>query len=83
MTENAALLEKIRNLPPEKMRQIEDFVDLIDQHNGNDVSHSSDSRISPLEDLGITREAAAEQRAALSTFAEDWELTEMSIYDEL
>ena len=84
MIENTALLEKIRRLPPEKIRQIEDFVDLIDQNNGkNSTLDSASSRISELEKRGITREAAAEQRAALSTFADDWELPEMNIYDEV
>lgn len=84
MTVNTALLEKIRSLPPEKIRQIEDFVDLIDQKNGKETTPgSANSQISELEKRGITRKDAAEQRAALLTFADDWELPEMSIYDEL
>lgn len=77
--ENIGLIEKIRRLPPDKVREIEDFVDFLDERsrrNGADEARSLESR-------GISREDAAEQRAALSTFAEDWELPEMEVYDEL
>lgn len=32
--------------------------------------------------LGIGKEEAAEMRARLSTFAEDWDRPEMDVYDE-
>lgn len=80
--ENVGLIEKIRRLPPDKVQEIEDFVDFLDQRNNNG-SHKVISPAHNLETLGISREDAAEQRAALSTFAEDWELPEMEIYDQL
>ncbi len=36
-----------------------------------------------LAELGISREEAAKQRAALATFAEDWDRPEMDAYDQL
>ena len=36
-----------------------------------------------LEDHGIDRRRAAELRAQLQSFAEDWERPEMDVYDEL
>lgn len=77
--ENVGLLEKIRRLPPDKVRELEDFVDLLDERSGQNGS----DKTSVLESRGISREDAAEQRAALSTFAEDWELPEMNVYDEV
>lgn len=34
-----------------------------------------------IDDLGWTREKAAEMRGALSAFAEDWDDPEMDVYD--
>ena len=36
-----------------------------------------------LAELGISKEQVAKQRAALATFAEDWERPEMDAYDRL
>lgn len=77
--EKIGLIEKIRRLPPDKVREIEDFVDFLDEKNGQNGA----DKTGPLESRGISREDAAEQRAAFSTFAEGWELPEMDVYDEL
>jgi hypothetical protein len=74
--ENLALIEKIRRLPPEKLQEIQEFVDLLDQQSTREHPDSLAAR-------GISCEEAAEQRAALMTFADDWELPEMDVYDEL
>jgi hypothetical protein len=71
--QNSALIEKIRNLPPETAGEVEDFVDfLTEKKSKNDISNPE-----------ITIDEIAEHRAALSSFAEDWELPEMEIYDKL
>jgi len=72
---NLGLIEKITNLPPQRVSEVEDFVDFLTQR-------ESAGNVN-LSDLGISREEAAEQRAALSSFAEDWELPEMGVYDKL
>lgn len=74
--ENLGLIEKIRRLPPEKIQEIEEFVDHLDKQAAPERADSFALR-------GISSEEAAEQRAALVTFAEDWELPEMDVYDDL
>ena len=79
--ENLGLIEKIQQLPPDTISEIEDFVDFLREkklRQGNNKAPGSD-----LLSLGISLEAAAEQRSALSTFAEDWEHSGMEVYDEL
>ncbi len=82
--ENSSLIEKIRKLPAEKLDEIEKLVDFW-CHQAKEINGSPklDIRECDLEARGISREDAAAQRAALSTFAEDWELPQMNIYDEL
>ena len=73
--QNLVLIEKITNLPPRRISEVEDFVDFLTQReSGGHVS---------LAELGITPEDAAAQRFALASFAEDWERPEMEVYDNL
>lgn len=84
--QNSALIEKIQNLPPEIINEVEDFVDFLaeKQRKSNlDDSENSESESVNLRERGISREEAAAQRAALSSFAEDWEQPEMEVYDKL
>lgn len=83
--QNLGLLEKIQKLPPETIIEVEHFVDFLTkkQTDGNRKGENPVSEGSDLEQLGISKKEAAEQRAALASFAEDWELPEMEIYDKL
>ena len=84
--QNSALIEKIQNLPPEIINEVEDFVDFLaeKQRKRNlDDSANSETESVNLRERGISREEAAAQRAALSSFAEDWEQPEMEVYDKL
>lgn len=78
---NVSLIEKIQNLPPETVSEVEDFVDFLAEKRSKRNGGSSGSV--DLRYLGIGLEEAAEQRAALSSFAEDWERPEMEVYDKL
>ena len=81
---NVGLIEKIRKLPPDKVQEIEDFVDFLDQRNkGKNDSGKLGTMAPDLKTRGIGRKDAAQQRAALSSFAQDWERPEMDVYDEL
>lgn len=83
--QNLALIEKIQNLPPEIVSEVEDFVDFLTEkkakRSGSKESFAIEN--SDLQKRGISKTEAAEQRAALASFAEDWELPEMEIYDKL
>jgi hypothetical protein len=82
--QNIGLIEKIQRLPVEKIREVEDFVEFLDQKQTNSKFHgSSEPILTDLEVRDITRESAAEQRAALMTFADDWDHPDMQIYDEI
>ena len=78
---NLGLIEKISNLPPQRINEVEDFVDFLAEKDAVDSTNGSPSV--NLRDLGIKAAEAAEQRAALASFAEDWERPEMDIYDKL
>lgn len=82
--QNSDLIEKIQSLPLETINEVEDFVDFLTQKQTkqNGERDSANERIS-LQERGISRKEAAEQRANLNTFVEDWELPAMEIYDEL
>ena len=41
-----------------------------------------DAKIIDLRERGIDEEAAADLRARLQPFAEDWEIPEMNVYDD-
>jgi hypothetical protein len=71
--QNSALIEKIRNLPPDIVDEVEDFVDFL-------TEKKSKNGFSSIE---VTKEEIAEHRTSLTSFAEDWELPEMEIYDKL
>lgn len=82
--QNSALIEKIQNLPPEIIDEVEDFVDfLAEKQRKRNLDDSEHSETVNLRERGISREEAAKQRAALSSFAEDWEQPEMEVYDKL
>jgi hypothetical protein len=79
------LIEKIEHLPPHKIAEVEDFVDFLSskiQPNG-DVAETGAVTVATLRDMGIEANSAAEQRAALASFTEDWERPDMDIYDSL
>ena len=72
--QNAALIEKIRNLPAETASEVEDFVDFLSEKELGKVY---------LSEYGISKEQSANQRATLLSFADDWNDPSMEIYDEL
>lgn len=80
------LIEKIQGLPPDSISEVEDFVDFLagkqSKRNGGNIEKNESGNVN-LRDLGISAAEAAEQRAALSSFAEDWERAEMEVYDKL
>lgn len=80
------LIEKIQRLPPQTVSEVEDFVDFLSEkrskQNG-DHFEPSEPGVVNLRELGISAQEAAEQRAALSSFVEDWERPEMEVYDKL
>ena len=80
------LIEKIQSLPPESVSEVEDLVDFLankqSRRNGEDAENGQSGSVN-LRNLGISSDEAAEQRAALLTFAEDWERPEMDVYDRL
>ena len=78
---NLGLIEKIINLPPQRVSEVEDFVDFLTARESNQ-GLATPGTVN-LRDLGIDAEEAAEQRAVLSSFAEDWERPEMEVYDDL
>ena len=82
---NVGLIEKITKLPPERMTEVENFVDFLSGKESRQHAESDDGSLGTinLRDLGISAEDAAQQRAALSSFAEDWERPEMEVYDKL
>jgi hypothetical protein len=84
--QNSALIEKIQNLPPETASEVEDFVDFLTakqtKQNHCHVDKSSTESIN-LRERGVTVAEAAAQRAALASFAEDWERPDMEVYDKL
>lgn len=84
--QNSALIEKIQNLPLEIINEVEDFVDFLTEKQRNrnsENSENSETESINLRERGISREEAAAQRAALASFAEDWEQPEMEVYDKL
>lgn len=84
--QNSALIEKIQNLPPDVIDEVEDFVDfLAEKQRKRSFDHSENSTTENvnLRERGISRAEATAQRIALSSFAEDWEQPEMEAYDKL
>ena len=84
-----AIQEKVRSLPDEQQQEVLEFVENL-QQNARREGPASLSSIGGgngkrtevnLHEHGISREQAADLRARLSTFAEDWERPEMDIYD--
>ncbi len=81
--QNIGLIEKIQNLPPEKISEVEDFVDHLTEKGVVENSGNPSNGNVNLQEQGITEEEAAEQRSTLLSFAEDWETQGMEVYDEL
>jgi hypothetical protein len=94
--QNTGLIEKIQNLPPETIVEIEHYVDFlaekqkVKQRIRTDTKSIASNRKDcektgsvNLRERGINAEEAAAQRAAFAAFAEDWERPEMEIYDKL
>ncbi|MGI8787607.1 MAG: DUF2281 domain-containing protein [Pyrinomonadaceae bacterium] len=84
--QNAGLIEKIQKLPPETRVEVEHFIDfLMGKQNGcqSETSNGNKTEVVNLRECGISEKEAAAQRAALDSFAEDWELSEMEVYDKL
>ncbi len=79
---NVGLVEKIQQLPPDAASEVEDFVDFISSKREfkKRTSLTFDS-FADVAELSI--EEIYDQRAALLTFAEDWELPDMDVYDKL
>ncbi len=79
---NTGLIEKIRDLPPHVVSEVENFIDFLatKEH----LDELSSLRFDSLEDLNnLSREDISEQRAALLSFADDWERADMEVYDKL
>jgi hypothetical protein len=81
--QNSGLIEKIQNLPPEAVSEVEDFVDFLTEKKSRNNSENAGNGSVNLRERGISEQEAAEQRAMLSSFAEDWETREMKVYDKL
>jgi hypothetical protein len=81
--QNTGLIEKIQNLPPETVSEVEDFVDFLTEKQKRSNSENSTNGNVNLRERGISQEEAAEQRALLSSFAEDWDSPGMEVYDKL
>ena len=79
--------KKVHILPDEQQKEVLEFVENLEQNvrregsarfsnAGNDQKKTVDLRTH-----GISREQAADLRARLSTFAEDWNDPAMDVYD--
>lgn len=62
---------------------MEDFVDFLAEKQSRTASRKSADENVILQDYGISEKEAAEQHAALASFAEDWDSPEMEVYDKL
>ena len=69
----AQILEELPRLTPADRRAVQQRLEEI----------ASQETPVALHDRGISEDQAAELRARLKTFAEDWERPEASIYDEI
>ena len=82
-----AIQAKVRELPDEQQREVLELVEkLARKAPSQDLSPSGanghgEKKQIDLREHGISREQAADLRARLSTFAEDWNDPEMDIYD--
>ena len=68
-TNEKALLEKIRRLPPEKIKKVEDFVDFMGQAEGDDEEDFMRAVVQGLADMEAGRSvslAEAKKRLGLS-----------------
>jgi hypothetical protein len=80
------LIRKIQNLPAEAVSEVEDFVDFLTERRKIRTQPPEkffENENLSLQEIGFNEEEIVEQRAALASFAQDWELPEMEIYDEL
>ncbi|MBC8492995.1 MAG: hypothetical protein H8D43_04340 [Chloroflexi bacterium] len=71
------ITKRLQDLPAEKLIVVYDFVSYL-------IERETVQTLPELIDLrtrGMNEEQAAELRARLATFAEDWDSPEMSIYD--
>lgn len=73
-----AIVEKLNELPPERVAEVMDFIDFLRQREQS--KQKTEGAVDALG--GMTRAEAAELRARLETFAEDWDKPEMDIYDD-
>jgi hypothetical protein len=74
MTIEEQLLEKLRNLPPEKKREVLEFVDSLKQHDGAKTSRPSLRGLWADLNITITEEDIAEARREMwSNFPSDIE----------
>lgn len=68
-TDEKSLLEKIRRLPPEKIKEVEDFVDFVGQAGGDDEKDFMRAVVQGLADMEAGRSvslAEAKKRLGLS-----------------
>ena len=87
------LIEAVRILSPEKQQAVLDFAEFLKKRQSLAIETQSDTGISApkleskttrqiyLAERGITSEQAADLRARLQTFAEDWDRPAMAVYD--
>ncbi len=86
--QNAGLIEKIQNLAPETVIEVEHFVDFLTEK--QNIKRQSENGLTGektgsvnLRELDVSEEETASQRHVLASFAEDWERPEMEVYDKL
>ena len=73
-----AIVEKLNELPPERVAEVVDFIDFLRQREQS--NQKTEEAVDALG--GMARAEAAELRFRLSAFAEDWDKPEMNIYDD-
>ena len=77
------MLNELQNLTPAQRRLL---LQKLKELEAGEAAHLRDETVTygtvNLRDRGITESQAAELRARLKTFAEDWERPEACIYDE-
>ena len=79
---NIGLIEKIRDLPPHVASEVENYIDFLATK--EQLNERSSLKFDSLEELNnVSREDISEQRAALLSFADDWERADMEVYDKL
>ncbi|MEQ8187748.1 MAG: DUF2281 domain-containing protein [Candidatus Eremiobacterota bacterium] len=70
------ILSDLLVLPENKIIEVADFVQFL-------KARSSQHKVIPLSESGLTQEQAFNLRARLGSFENDWNTPGMEVYDEL